>query len=73
VSRRSVLVVGCHVWRSHAFNTLATGCKIGAIRRAAGIGAPLVASANLGCAMHLGTAGLDVRDPTDLLADALDV
>jgi hypothetical protein len=55
------------VWRSHAFNTLATGCKIDAIR------APLGASANPGCAMHLGAAGPDVRHPADLLADALDV
>jgi glycolate dehydrogenase iron-sulfur subunit len=47
--------------------------KIDAIRRAAGTGEPLVASANPGCAMHLGAAGLDVRHPADLLADALHV
>jgi glycolate oxidase iron-sulfur subunit len=48
--------------------------KVEAIRRAAGGPAdPLVASANPGCAMHLGAAGLDVRHPADLLADALDV
>lgn len=48
--------------------------KVEAIRRAAGGAAdPLVASANPGCAMHLGAAGLDVRHPADLLADALDV
>lgn len=47
--------------------------KIAAIRRAAGTGEPLVASANPGCAMHLGAAGLDVRHPADLLAEALDV
>jgi glycolate oxidase iron-sulfur subunit len=47
--------------------------KVEAIRRAAG-GAvdPLVASANPGCAMHLAGAGLDVRHPADLLAEALD-
>jgi glycolate oxidase iron-sulfur subunit len=47
--------------------------KIAAIRRAAGTGEPLVASANPGCAIHLAAAGLDVRHPADLLADALDV
>ncbi len=46
--------------------------KVAAIRRAAGSGEPLVASANPGCAMHLGAAGLDVRHPADLLAEALD-
>jgi glycolate oxidase iron-sulfur subunit len=46
--------------------------KVDAIRRAAGGGTPLVASANPGCAMHLAAAGLDVRHPADLLADALD-
>jgi glycolate dehydrogenase iron-sulfur subunit len=46
--------------------------KVAAIRRAAGAGEPLVASANPGCAMHLGAAGLDVQHPADLLAAALD-
>jgi glycolate oxidase iron-sulfur subunit len=47
--------------------------KVASIRRAAGHGAdPLVASANPGCAMHLAAAGLDVRHPADLLAEALD-
>jgi len=47
--------------------------KVAAIRRAAGDGADvLVASANPGCAMHLGAAGLAVRHPADLLAAALD-
>ena len=45
--------------------------KVAAIRRAAGAAAPLVVSANPGCAMHLGAAGLDVRHPAELLADAL--
>ena len=47
--------------------------KIGALRAAAGdTGAPLVVvSANPGCAMHLGAAGLDVRHPAELLARAL--
>ena len=47
--------------------------KVAAIRHAAGGRAdPLVASANPGCAMHLAAAGLDVRHPADLLAEALD-
>jgi glycolate dehydrogenase iron-sulfur subunit len=46
--------------------------KVAAIRRAAGGADPLVASANPGCAMHLAAAGLDVRHPADLLAQALD-
>ena len=47
--------------------------KVAALRRAAGGGAdPLVVSANPGCAMHLAAAGLDVRHPADLLAEALD-
>ena len=47
--------------------------KVAAILRAAGgRGDPLVVSANPGCAMHLGAAGLDVRHPADLLAEALD-
>jgi glycolate oxidase iron-sulfur subunit len=47
--------------------------KVEAIRRAAGEDEPLVASANPGCAMHLGAAGLHVRHPADLLAEALDL
>jgi glycolate dehydrogenase iron-sulfur subunit len=40
--------------------------------RAAAVGAPvLVASANPGCAIHLGAAGLDVAHPAELLAAAL--
>jgi len=47
--------------------------KVDAIRRAGGgAGHLLVASANPGCAMHLAAAGLDVRHPADLLAEALD-
>lgn len=45
--------------------------KVAAIRAAAGDVPVLVASANPGCAMHLGGAGLDVRHPAELLADAL--
>jgi glycolate oxidase iron-sulfur subunit len=45
--------------------------KVAAIRAAAGGAAVLVASANPGCAMHLGAAGLEVRHPAELLADAL--
>jgi glycolate oxidase iron-sulfur subunit len=43
----------------------------GAHRRDEG-GSPLVVSANPGCAMHLGAAGLTVRHPAELLAEALD-
>jgi glycolate oxidase iron-sulfur subunit len=50
--------------------------KVAAIRRAAADGdarrPPLVVSANPGCAMHLAAAGLDVRHPATLLAEALD-
>ena len=46
--------------------------KVAAIRSAAGGDEPLVVSANPGCAMHLAAAGLDVRHPADLLAEALD-
>ena len=48
--------------------------KVAAIGRAATrSGATTVASANPGCAMHLGAAGLDVRHPVDIVADALGV
>ena len=39
--------------------------------RAVGGPDPVVASANPGCLLHLRAAGLDVRHPTQLLADAL--
>jgi len=42
--------------------------KVDAIRRT---GAPVVASANPGCILHLQAAGLDVRHPFELLAEAL--
>ena len=42
--------------------------KVDAIGRT---GAPVVASANPGCILHLQTAGLDVRHPFELLAEAL--
>ena len=46
--------------------------KVAAIARpAAHSGATIVASANPGCAMHLQAAGLDVRHPVDIMADAL--
>jgi glycolate oxidase iron-sulfur subunit len=46
--------------------------KVDALRRAGRTDTPLVASANPGCLMHLRAAGLDVRHPAELLADALD-
>jgi len=45
--------------------------KVAAIRAAAGAAEPLVASANPGCALHLMAAGLTVRHPAELVADAL--
>ncbi|MFM8303359.1 MAG: (Fe-S)-binding protein, partial [Actinomycetota bacterium] len=39
--------------------------------RAVGGDAPVVASGNPGCLMHLRAAGLDVRHPAELLAAAL--
>src|SRR5262249_3463195 len=44
--------------------------KVAALRRAAPN--PVVVSANPGCIVHLGQAGIDTRHPADLLADALD-
>jgi glycolate oxidase iron-sulfur subunit len=43
--------------------------KVAAI---AATGAPIVASANPGCIVHLAGAGLDVRHPVDLIAWSLD-
>ncbi len=46
--------------------------KVEAITRAvARSGARIVASANPGCSMHLAQAGLEVRHPMDLMAEAL--
>jgi glycolate oxidase iron-sulfur subunit len=42
--------------------------KVAAIARS---GAPIVASANPGCALHLAAAGLDVRHPMEIVAAAL--
>ena len=42
--------------------------KVGAIERT---GAPVVASANPGCAMHLAGAGLDVRHPLEIVDEVL--
>ena len=42
--------------------------KLASLERAGG---GVVASANPGCAMHLAAAGLAVRHPMDLLAEAL--
>ena len=48
--------------------------KMAAIERAmTRSGATIVASANPGCAMHLGAAGLDTRHPMDLVAEAIGV
>jgi glycolate oxidase iron-sulfur subunit len=46
--------------------------KLGAIERAVErSGASIVASANPGCAMHLGAKGVDTRHPMDLVAEAI--
>ncbi|MEX2625755.1 MAG: (Fe-S)-binding protein [Ilumatobacteraceae bacterium] len=46
--------------------------KLAVIERVVGAsGATVVASANPGCAMHLAAAGLDVRHPVDLVAEAM--
>jgi glycolate oxidase iron-sulfur subunit len=47
--------------------------KVAALRAAAGdaTGPLVVVSANPGCTMHLGAAGLDVRHPAELVAGAL--
>lgn len=46
--------------------------KLAAIRRASErSGATVVASANPGCAIHLAAAGVDVRHPIDVVAEAL--
>jgi glycolate oxidase iron-sulfur subunit len=43
--------------------------KVASIARS---GATVVASANPGCLVHLAGAGLDVRHPVELIADAID-
>lgn len=45
--------------------------KVAALTRSAGDGPLVVASANPGCALHLASAGVDVRHPAELLAAAL--
>jgi len=46
--------------------------KVASIARAtARSGATVVASANPGCAGHLGAAGLDVRHPVDIIVETL--
>jgi glycolate oxidase iron-sulfur subunit len=46
--------------------------KVAAIARArSASGATVVASANPGCALHLAAAGVEVRHPVELLAQAL--
>jgi glycolate oxidase iron-sulfur subunit len=48
--------------------------KLAAIERARQrSGGSIVASANPGCGMHLGAAGVDARHPMDLVADAIGV
>ncbi|MEX2100242.1 MAG: (Fe-S)-binding protein [Acidimicrobiia bacterium] len=50
----------------------AAGSRRGAHRARDEEGSPIVVSANPGCAMHLGAAGLTVRHPAELLAEALE-
>jgi Fe-S oxidoreductase len=42
--------------------------KVAAIARS---GAPVVATANPGCAMHLAAAGVEIRHPVQLLDESL--
>jgi glycolate oxidase iron-sulfur subunit len=42
--------------------------KVAAIERS---GAPLVASANPGCALHLAAVGVDVRHPVQFIEEAI--
>jgi glycolate oxidase iron-sulfur subunit len=42
--------------------------KVASIARS---GAPVIASANPGCALHLAAAGLDVRHPLQLIEEAI--
>lgn len=46
--------------------------KVAALGRSAGDAPLVVVSANPGCALHLQAAGVDVRHPAQLLADALE-
>lgn len=46
--------------------------KVATMRAAAGDGPFVVASANPGCAMHLAAAGLTVRHPAELIAEAME-
>ena len=64
---------GAYAVREHALASEIRDRKIAALRAAAGDDADrmVVVSANPGCAMHLGAAGIDVRHPAELLAAAL--
>jgi glycolate dehydrogenase iron-sulfur subunit len=64
---------GAYAVREHALAGEIRDRKIAALRAAAGDDADrmVVVSANPGCAMHLGAAGIDVRHPAELLAAAL--
>ncbi len=46
--------------------------KVAALRAAAGMADPVVASANPGCMVQLRGAGIDARHPAELIAEALD-
>ena len=50
---------------------LAASIRDRKVAAVAATGAPVVASANPGCALHLAAAGLDVRHPLELVAEAL--
>ena len=54
-----------------ALSTAVRDRKVEAIRAAGGV-APVVASANPGCTMHLRAVGLDVRHPATLLREAIE-
>jgi glycolate dehydrogenase iron-sulfur subunit len=60
---------GVYALLQPALSTQIRARKVDALRRAAP--GAVVVSANPGCIVHLGQAGVDVRHPADLLADAL--
>jgi len=60
---------GVYALLQPALSTQIRARKVDALRRAAP--GAVVVSANPGCIVHLGQAGVDVRHPADLLAEAL--
>ena len=59
---------GAYAASQPELSTAIRGRKLGAIARA---GAPGLASANPGCALHLAASGVDARHPMEILDDLL--